>query len=56
MEKEATHYTYINGQRAYLRLDFDLHTNIPRWLRLKNGIWHVVMVDMVGLNIIEVKK
>lgn len=59
MEKEATHYAYINGVKNYFKLCVQLHTNNPYWARLRNGIWLYVSPvsnDLSGLNMIEVKK
>ena len=59
MEKEATHYAYINGVKTYFKLCIQLYTNNPHWLRLKNNIWFYVSPishDLSGLNMIEVKK
>lgn len=58
MEKEATHYAYINGVKKYFKLNIQLHTNNPYWSQLKNGIWlyiSPVSMDLAGLTMVEIK-
>jgi hypothetical protein len=53
----ATHYAYVNNVREYFKLYFDLHTNIPRCSKLKNGAWFLMKdMDLSGLTMIEVRK
>lgn len=54
---KPTHYAYENNIKVYFRLYFDLYTNIPRWDRLKDDVWHVVPhgLSLAGLTMVEVK-
>lgn len=56
--KNATHYAYVNNVKEYFKLHFDLHTNIPRWSRFKNGAWFMITnkESLYGLAMLEVRK